>query len=312
MYDRRLDAIVAAAETGSFAKAGRLLHISTPAVAKQVNTFETEYGLTLFVRSHGGVTPTPAGTELVEGARDLIRRSDEIIRRARRRARPDIVPVRLGVSMLRPGRRILDLWQHDAGRTPSIRLELVSLPDNRTSITDIIARLGGTIDVIATAFAPDHWTGVCGTLALSYEPLCLAVPRGHALARRARVTLDDLAGTRIRMLPRGNGTDDVARDLFERAGGIELADIDHYDLDVFNECARTGDLLVSKPMWADVHPQLVNVAVDWPEPVGMQYGLLYPTDPTPTVAAFVDRIAELAGVERNASAREATEAGDAR
>ncbi|MDW7545396.1 LysR family transcriptional regulator [Bifidobacterium longum] len=38
----------AAAQTGSFAKAGHRLHISTPAVAKQINTFEKEYGLTLF------------------------------------------------------------------------------------------------------------------------------------------------------------------------------------------------------------------------------------------------------------------------
>ena len=66
MYDRRLDAVIAAARTGSFAKAGRLLHMSTPAVAKQVNTFEREYGLMLFERSRNGVTPTKVGREFVD------------------------------------------------------------------------------------------------------------------------------------------------------------------------------------------------------------------------------------------------------
>lgn len=47
----------AAAQTGSFAKAGHRLHTSTPAVAKQINTFEKEYGLTLSDRSRSGVQP---------------------------------------------------------------------------------------------------------------------------------------------------------------------------------------------------------------------------------------------------------------
>ncbi|KAB8288820.1 LysR family transcriptional regulator [Bifidobacterium ramosum] len=291
MYDRRLDALIAAADTGSFAQAARRLHLSTPAVAKQVTTFEQEYGLTIFNRSRTGVTPTPAGAAFLDDARSLVRESDEILRRARQRMHRHADPVRLGISILRPARHILDLWQR-AGQT-DIRLELVSMPDNSTPIDDIIARLGEDIDAIATAFVPDHWTGICNTQVLSYEPLCLAVPRNHPLARRARLTIDDLTGERIRILPRGNGTDDIARDLFERNPGITLVDIDRYDLDLFNDCAESGDLLISKPMWSDVHPQLVNVPVDWPEPVGMQYGLLSPLSPAPQVAAFVERIAAL-------------------
>lgn len=86
MYDRRLDAVIAAAQTGSFAKAGRLLHISTPAVAKQVNTFEREYGLTLFDRSRSGVQLTKAGKEFVEDAQMIVRQCEEILRRAQRRS----------------------------------------------------------------------------------------------------------------------------------------------------------------------------------------------------------------------------------
>lgn len=64
---------------------------------------------------------------------------------------------------------------------------------------------------------------------------------------------------------------------------IDLIDIDHYDLDTFNDCAESSDLLIPKPMWASVRPQLVNVAVDWPEPVVMHYGLLYPLDASPVI-----------------------------
>ncbi|KFI50705.1 LysR family transcriptional regulator [Bifidobacterium callitrichos] len=299
MYDRRLDALIAAAETGSFAAAARRLHISTPALAKQVNTFEREYRITVFDRSRSGVTPTAAGAEFIEDARSIVRQSNEIIARMRRRAHTGTPPVRLGISALRPARRVLDLWQREAD--PRIRVELVSMPDDDVPIDDIIAHLGEDIDAVATAFAPEHWNGTCGTLPISYEPLCMAVPRDHPLSRRPRLKLDDLAGrdgvrTRIRILRRCGGTDDIARDLLERLDGVELVDIDHYDLNLFNECAETGDLLISKPMWDGVHPQLVNVPVDWPRPVGMHYGLLYPADPEPQVRAFVERIGALAGV----------------
>ncbi|RSX56276.1 LysR family transcriptional regulator [Bifidobacterium samirii] len=295
MYDRRLDAVIAAAQTGSFAEAGRRLHISTPAVAKQIATFEREYGLLLFDRSRSGVTPTKAGREFIEDARMIVRQCEEIVRRARRRTAGDRASVRLGVSTLRPGRRILDLWQRDAGHHADIRLELVSMPDDSEGINDIITHLGEDVDLISTAFDDGYWDGTCNTLALDAEPLCVAVPRTHALARRARLTVDDLEGTRIRLLRRHRGANDTARDLLEREPSIELVDIDHYDLGTFNDCAESGDLLVSKPMWADVHPQLVNVAVDWPEPVVMRYGLLYPFDASPAVRAFVSCIAELSG-----------------
>ena len=49
-------------------------------------------------------------------------------------------------------------------------------------------------------------------------------------------------------------------------------------------------------MWAGIHPQLVNVAVDWPEPVIMHYGLLYPLDATPAIRTFISRITALSGL----------------
>lgn len=138
----------AAAQTGSFAKAGHRLHISTPAVAKQINTFEKEYGLTLFDRSRSGVQLTKAGKEFVEDAQMIVRQCEEILRRAQQRSTDGIATVRLGVSILRPGRRILDLWQRDAGKHTDIRLELVSMPDDSEAINDIVTHLGEDVDLI--------------------------------------------------------------------------------------------------------------------------------------------------------------------
>mgnify|MGYP001130590925 CR=1 FL=1 len=72
VYDRRLEAISAAAELGSFSRAAAKLRVSTPALVKQVSGFEAEFGITLFERSHSGVKVTPAGSLLVDDARSIM------------------------------------------------------------------------------------------------------------------------------------------------------------------------------------------------------------------------------------------------
>lgn len=85
MYDRRLEAISAAAELGSFSRAAAKLRVSTPALVKQVSGFEAEFGITLFERSHSGVKVTPAGALLVDDARSIMRQSEDALRRAQTR-----------------------------------------------------------------------------------------------------------------------------------------------------------------------------------------------------------------------------------
>ena len=86
VYDRRLEAISAAAELGSFSRAAAKLRVSTPALVKQVSGFEAEFGITLFERSHSGVKVTPAGALLVDDARSIMRQSEDALRRTRRAA----------------------------------------------------------------------------------------------------------------------------------------------------------------------------------------------------------------------------------
>lgn len=173
----------AAAQTGSFAKAGHRLHISTPAVAKQINTFEKEYGLTLFDRSRSGVQLTKAGKEFVEDAQMIVCQCEESLRRAQRRSTDGIATVRLGVSILRPGRRILDLWQRDAGKHTDIRLELVSMPDDSEAINDIITHLGEDVDLISTAFDTGYWNDLQHP-----RPRFRATMRGRATQSRTGET----------------------------------------------------------------------------------------------------------------------------
>ena len=104
VYDRRLEAISAAAELGSFSRAAAKLRVSTPALVKQVSGFEAEFGITLFERSHSGVKVTPAGALLVDDARSIMRQSEDALRRADAR-RAMAVPCAWRVDDVRGAKR---------------------------------------------------------------------------------------------------------------------------------------------------------------------------------------------------------------
>lgn len=141
MYDRRLEAISAAAELGSFSRAAAKLRVSTPALVKQVSGFEAEFGITLFERSHSGVKVTPAGALLVDDARSIMRQSEDALRRARRAA-GDGGAVRLGVSMMCPGRQTLSMWTDVHELEPSLRFEIVPVSDLYDERESVMRSLG--------------------------------------------------------------------------------------------------------------------------------------------------------------------------
>ena len=141
VYDRRLEAISAAAELGSFSRAAAKLRVSTPALVKQVSGFEAEFGITLFERSHSGVKVTPAGALLVDDARSIMRQSEDALRRARRAA-GDGGAVRLGVSMMCPGRQTLSMWSGIHDLEPSLRFEIVPVSDLYDERESVMRSLG--------------------------------------------------------------------------------------------------------------------------------------------------------------------------
>ncbi|WP_164775590.1 LysR family transcriptional regulator [Paenibacillus glycanilyticus] len=79
----RMDWLVAfrqTAEMKSLTKASELLHISQPALSKQIRNLEVELGAPLLVRSTTGVTLTPAGHILLEGSKNILNEMNAIRR----------------------------------------------------------------------------------------------------------------------------------------------------------------------------------------------------------------------------------------
>ncbi len=86
MINETLHTFLSVAKNGSFNKTAELLHISTPAVMKQMNGLEKSVGVPLFYRSNHGITLTPAGESFLKDAKAIFRLTRKAIERAQKAA----------------------------------------------------------------------------------------------------------------------------------------------------------------------------------------------------------------------------------
>ena len=61
-----------------------------------------------------------------------------------------------------------------------------------------------------------------------------------------------------------------------------------YDLETFNTCEVTGSLLLTLDAWADIHPSLLTLPVDWD--FSVPYGLLFSQNLSDEAADFLNKI----------------------
>ncbi len=81
---RRLYAFIAVAEELHFRQAAKRLVITQSPLSRMIKGLEHDVGAALFIRTRRSVKLTAAGEALFEDTRDVIRRAERAVRRARR------------------------------------------------------------------------------------------------------------------------------------------------------------------------------------------------------------------------------------
>jgi LysR family transcriptional regulator, cyn operon transcriptional activator len=79
----RIRSFVIAADESSLSRAAAVIHLTQPALSKQIHLLEEELGVRLFDRVGGGVQLTSAGRDLLERGRLLLLQAESLAERAR-------------------------------------------------------------------------------------------------------------------------------------------------------------------------------------------------------------------------------------
>lgn len=288
MYRQELTTFMAVAEQGSFLKASKELYITPASVMNQINKLESLVGVKLIVRTNQGTQLTAAGRSFYKDARKMIRQSEQAIARARQIAKDEQQAIRVGTSILRPCKTLVDLWSHIDDGTLAVTIRIVPFDDSPTSMETMLDSLGKEIDCFVGPCDSLTWKERYNILPLQPVHCCLAVPRKHPLSRKEMLRWSDLDGETVLLVKRGDSPvlNRLRDEIETQHPHITLMDTPHfYDTSVFNTCEQTGCLMETLDIWKDVHPSLVTIPMEWE--YTMPYGMVYAKKPSEPMEAFI-------------------------
>lgn len=288
MFNPQLETFICVADAGSFNKAAEELYITPPAVIKQINLLEAELDVSLFVRTHRGLKITEAGRSLYKDAKYIIQYCKESVIRAKQAAPTGWNTIRIGTSPITPVAWLVELWPKVQKQCPDMNFKMVPFDNTPENAREILANLGTNIDVVAGIF--DQSTldyRKCNGLELYKVPICCAVSIHHPLASKDRLTIQDLDGENLFIMRRGwSHYVDLLRDnLWENHPKINLIDFSFYNVEIFNQCENTNDVLLAIEDWAPVHPLLKIIPVEWSYTI--PFGILHSDQPSDAVKRFL-------------------------
>jgi DNA-binding transcriptional LysR family regulator len=187
---RHLRYFVAVAEAENVSRAALKLHISQPAVSRQIRDLEEEIGLPLLKRSGKSVRLTEAGRLFLNEARAILERTDEALRNVRVLDERQRINLEIGYSSWGIDRRFHIILNAFSCAMPNVHVRL----HDRHVEDNLEALLTGKLEIafIFVAPKPGALRGL-RFLELSREHIRLAVSPAHPFARRRAVSIEEAA-----------------------------------------------------------------------------------------------------------------------
>ena len=187
---RHLRYFIAVAEAENVTRAAGRLHVSQPALSRQIRDLEGEIGFLLLQRSAKSVRLTPAGRVFLTEARAVIERVTAAVAAARVAADGQSGEIQVGYAPSLTVQVLPQALRSFQNEFPGVRVALHDL-----STGEMLAQLrAGKLDVALLVQPPEkslrglHWDE------LARYPLCAAVSPQHPFAGRKVVALAAAAG----------------------------------------------------------------------------------------------------------------------
>ncbi len=178
-------------DTGSFSKAAEANYVSQSAVSQQLAKLERDLSTQLISRGAGLVAPTEAGKALYEGAREILRRYEQLLGEVRSAADSVRGVLRVG-TIYSVGFYLLDPFIRKFLRGhPEVNLHVEYARWNRI----YTAVINGEMDMGVVACPEKHRS--VEIVPLANEELVAVFAPSHPLARKKSIEPADLRGQKF-------------------------------------------------------------------------------------------------------------------
>ena len=255
---RQIQYFLAVVDTLNFRQAAETLRISQPTLSNQIATLEETFELQLFERSRAGTTLTPAGRELVPGARRLLEELQGLTDQAESLSLGPAGTYRLGVTPTLGPYLLPHVLPTIHKKYSAIKLYVrEGAPRSLES-----GLASGEFDVILTPLPVEQ---VDLTVApLFREPVKLVMSSEHRLADKKRISRKDLQGESVLTIEEHHHFHQQIHQLCARLGAHVLRDYEGTSLDTLRQMVVMGMGIAFLPtlyIRSEIHrPQELRIA----------------------------------------------------
>lgn len=186
---RHLRYFVAVAELENVSRAALRLHVSQPALSRQVRDLEEELGFDLLERSAKSVRLTDAGKVFLRESRGVLQRAEEAVSKARLTANKGQVELHIGYAPSPTVRLLPRTLRAFQAIYPSIKVKLhdLSTEEMLAGVRTAALQMAFVVQTGRTLLRGLHFEEVMR------EDMCLAMSPQHPLAGLKRVPLERAA-----------------------------------------------------------------------------------------------------------------------
>ena len=212
---RELEYLDAIERHKHFGKAAEACHVSQPTLSGQIIKLDEQLGVTLIERHRRNIMLTPAGNQLLVKARKVLNAAHDLEVTAKTLGDPLSGEMHIGLIPTLAPYLLPHIMSQLIGKLS--RMEFF-LHENQTA--DLIRSLDqGLLDALILPWLDEMKD--FDAYDLFDEPFLLAVNKGHELAKKKRVKLDDLKGCHVLTLEDGHCLRDQALGYCFSAGADE-------------------------------------------------------------------------------------------
>ncbi|BAZ15054.1 LysR family transcriptional regulator [Calothrix sp. NIES-4071] len=211
---RHLRYFVTLAEELHFGRAAIRLHIAQPPLSQQIRQLEDELGFQLFHRTKRVVQLTEAGEVFLLEVQKIFKQLEQAVQTGRQTSRGEAGQLVIGFVSSTTYNVLPEILRKFRAEVPGVKLELHELT------TDEQWRLlrEGKIDI--GFVRPPIEEPLFATETVYKEPLIVALPEGHRLAKETSVSIKSLSNDDFILFPRtfSPGLHDAMINLCQQAG----------------------------------------------------------------------------------------------
>ncbi|WP_150667392.1 LysR family transcriptional regulator [Pandoraea anhela] len=209
---RDIRAFIAVARHGSFTRAATQLHLSQPALTVQIRRLEETVGVRLFDRNSRNVALTPTGRELLPVLAKSLHDMEHVLIDARALGDGASGTVRMACLPTFAASELPELIQQMNVAVPRAGFYI------RDAVAGVVEALVRDEDVDIGLTGGEWKDPAFDVLYAGADHLVAVLPPGHALARRKRLALADLAAVPLVLTAQGTSVRAVVDGAFASGG----------------------------------------------------------------------------------------------